>query len=342
MRLIKGMKIVWPSVGLAFCMTCLPPGNIAAEVSQNIAEPVSGRAMSIEGIIPADVLARVELIQNMIEVIRFDMGKPKASTSKPIATNAQPHEVYFQAMTLFLKADRLALELTGSTGITPEMVKASSIQPFHVWKMVNAAYDRIVTVVQELRIREKISEQKKSSSTTPTEVGRAIVQTNRQLNVLLERRFAPSDVYQQVTMAIRYTQALLAQFPEAQEDTNPHIYERGKQPSEVFLRLIQCYGLLEKIAGHSHLKVLHLNQDMAEQVVKNLEVRPSDVYDIATLLVSDLAYLHAHIPQAKFPGSVSYPGRKFPSHVFQQAGILLSQLTALEKNVKIDPQWLNR
>jgi len=308
---------------------------------QKIPGPVSGRTVSIGEIIPADVLARVEVIKETIEIIRFEMGKPKATLYKPIATNAQPHEIYFQTMTLFLKADRLALELTGSTGIPPEIVKLSGIRSFHIWNMVNAAYDRILTVVHELGIPEKSSEQTKSPSTTQTDVGRAILQTNRQINLLLERQFVPSDVYQQVTMAIRYTRSLLTQFPGAQEEPHPHRYERGKKSSDVYIRLIRCYSTLENIARESKLKVLHLNREMAEKAVKKLGLHASGVYDVATLLVSDLAYIHAQMPQAKFPGSVPYPGRKFPAHVFQQSGLLLDLLIQLEQQVKAHPHWLD-
>jgi hypothetical protein len=297
--------------------------------------------VSVEGIIPADVLARVELMGKEIEEIRYEIGKPKASPWKPVATNAQPHEVYFQALTLFVKADRLALEMTGSTGFSPAGVPATDIRPFHVWELVNAAYGRIGIVKQELGIAESLFEHLQDPETSSTEVGRAIVQTNRQLNLLLERRFSPSDVYQQVMLGVGYAASLLTQFPGVVEKPKPASLERGKQPTDVFLRLVACYSRLEAIAQESHIKVLHLNPEMARRAVKDVEVQPSDVYDIATLLVSDLAYFHAQIKDATLPGPISYPGRKFPSHVYQQAGVLLDQLISLEKQVQANPLWLD-
>ncbi len=305
-------------------------------------EPVSGRPVSVEAIIPADVLARVMLLHQELEAIRFEMGKPKDSRKTRMATNAQSHEIYFQALTLFLKSDRLALELTGSTGLRPRPVSPSGIRPFHAWKMVNAAYHRILTVKEELGITDSFSEKLQDSTTTPTDVGRAIVEANRQINLLLERRFSPSDVYQQVGVAIRYAASLLGQFPGATLMPKGPSLERGKQPGEVFLRLVECYGRLELIAHQSGIQVLHLDSDGAQRVVMDMEVRPSDVYDMATLLVSDLAYLHAQVKDARPPGIVPFPGRKFPSDVYQETGILRAQLIALEQLVLANPHWLPR
>ena len=297
---------------------------------------VSGQPASPDRITLADVLARTELLRGELEAIRFEMGKPKDLRTERVASKAALHEVYFQAITLFLKADRLALELTGGTGIPPKGVPPLQIRPYHVWNLVDAAYGRILNVKQELGLTQVIAEQPKPPSTTPYDVGYAIVQANRQINLLLERRFSPSDVFQQVTVAIAYAASLLGQFPDARPMPHAPLLERGKQPDDVFLRLVECYKRLEAIAQQSHLEVLQLDTRSA----KRLEIRPSDVYDMATLLVSDLAYLHAHVKNADSPARVGYPGRKFPSHVYQQASVLYAQLVELEKRVAANPDWL--
>ena len=301
-------------------------------------EPVSGRPVKAGGIIPADVLARVALLREEVDTIRFEMGKPKDSRTRRVATHAAPHEVYFQAITLYLKANRLALELTGSTGMHPRGVSPLKMRPFHVWKIVDAAYERILTVKRELGIANSIPERPQDPSTTPTDVGRAIVSANRQINLLLERRFSPSDVFQQVTAASRYAETLLARFPGAKTRPDPPPFERGKAPKDVLFRLADCYKRLETVAYRSGLEVLHLDTSALEE----WEVQPGDVYDMATLLVSDLSYIHAQAKGAKSPRMVSYPGRKFPSHVYQQAGVLCDQLTALGELAEANPDWLER
>ena len=304
--------------------------------------PISGHSISLAGITAGDVLSRVQLLRDTLELIRFEMGKPKASQSDSLATNVYPHEAYFQALTLFLKSDRLALELTGSTRIPPEPSSLSNIAPLHSWKMVNAAYHRILTVKEELALQERVSERLPDSSTSLTETGRAIVETNRQLNLLLEQRFSPSDVSQQVLLAQQYATRLLARFSGATVDLEPAPLERGRQPAEVFLRLVECYAALEKIAQLSSVPVLHLDLPAAQKVGRSRQLEPSDVYDMATLLVSDLAYLHAQLKKNDVPKPIPYPGRMFPSHVYQQATVLLHQLKAMEPLVATDPDWISR
>jgi len=299
--------------------------------------PVSGRAVSLETILPADVLARVQWFRKELEAIRFEIGQPKDRRITRLATDALPHEVYFQAITLFIKADRLALELTGSTGLRPRPVAPSAVRPYHTWALVTAAYDRLVTIKHELGIQETAPEKAHPPSTKPTEVARAIVQANRQLNLMLQRRFSSSDVFQQVSWGIQYAKALLAQFPAATPSAASAPFERGKQPGEVFLRLVQCFKHVEEIARLSGTAVLHLDVKAAKRAMDDFTIESSDVYDLATLLVSDLTYLYGRLKDVPPIPSVPYPGRKFPSHVYQEAGVLLDHLRVLEQQVRANP-----
>lgn len=184
--------------------------------------------------------------------------------------------------------------------------------------------------------------QARPPSTKPTEVGRAIVQTNRQLNLMLQRRFSPSDVLQQVSWGLEYAKALLAQFPGVTPSAAPPPFQRGKQPADVFLRLVECFVHVEKIAHLSGMAVLHLDVEAAKQAVRDFDIQPCDVYDLATLLISDLTYLYGKLKDAPPIPSVPFPGRKFPSHVYQQAGVLLGQLHELEEQVRANPTWTHQ
>ncbi len=68
---------------------------------------------------------------------------------------------------------------------------------------------------------------------------------------------------------------------------------------------------------------------------------PSDVYDVATLLVSELTYLWEQLDDVPSPRQAYYPGRRFPSHVYQRALLLERQLVELDQLVGSRPGWLN-
>jgi hypothetical protein len=61
------------------------------------------------------------------------------------------------------------------------------------------------------------------------------------------------------------------------------------------------------------------------------DVLPGDVYDLASLVVGELAFLHAITPGALpvHAFDPAWQGHRLPSHVHQQARTLESQLAAL-------------
>ncbi len=329
-------KAAWLLLLMATVAAPIPSG-----AQQNVTNPVPPEASPVlrldadaPEITPPDVYARMARVHGGIELIRFVMGKQKIEGAEFTVTGVAPREVYFQAITMFRKANRLGFEQTREVASTPEP-PAGDIDPGSVLAVVNAALERISHVKARLGITTAPATQQPDSSKTPTDVFRTIVQANRQLNLLLDERFAPSDVFQQVTLAVGYAARLRARFPGDRIPEAPELVA-GKQPRDVYRRLIECFSVIRDIAAVSGLDILELqtSDDHIEYVI------PSDVYDIASLLVSELAYIHSKLDGAKSPRQVYYPGRKFPSDVYQRAGILKAQLLEVRGLVADHPDWL--
>ena len=158
---------------------------------------------------------------------------------------------------------------------------------------------------------------------TPPDVYRSIINAQRQLNILLDRQLTPTDVYQEVTTAIEHTSRLLLFFPDAETlPATPH-FEHGKVPTDIYYKLIQCYGILQKIAEHSSIDILKLEEsNISTDRIDMLQL--NDNHYIATLIVSELSYLGQLMGNEPviLTDFTYFMERKFPSHVYQRAGIL--------------------
>lgn len=333
-----------PSVSYYLCLVMLVLGAMAFSSTNHAQEriaPVTASPPPSPGVktigLP-DVFAHVALVQAELELIRFEMGKPKDTRPEIAVKDAEPREAYFQALTLIRKANRLSFEHRREYGTIPDMPK-QNISAANVYALVDTALERIHLVKRRLGINEPAETSLPNPNKTASDVYSAIVQANRQLNLLLDQQFTPSDVFEQVTLAVSLASHLLDRFPDAKSTPPPApAFERGKQPADVYRRLIDCYWLIRQIARSSGLNMLTLETGEARLE----QVTPSDVYDLAALVVAELSYLHAQLEDAQPHREIYYPGRKFPSHVYQRAGILEKQLIDLQRRVKEQPNWLRK
>ncbi len=285
---------------------------------------------------PAALCARVEVIHFELEELRSYMRRPKDTRSGIRVTDAQPREVYSQAVAMFRKAERMRFEITHIRGREPNK---GEMNLDNVLEVIDAAQAEIHATQRELGLAVSETTTRVVSSRSLDDLFSMIVQANRQLNLLLETQFAPSEPYQQITLAIAYSERLIEHFPD--EDSTipgPPEFEANKMPSDVYRKLLVNFALTREISEDSKVRSLKL-EPLSEEEIS--EVAPSDVYDVATLLVSELAYLHSKLAEANPPREAYFPGRKYPSHVYQRAGILEKQLQQLARLVRSRPNWLD-
>jgi len=295
-------------------------------------------ALQNEDITPPQVFLHISRVQAELELLRHHMGKPKFNKEHLTfkVHDAAPREVFYQALTLFKKTGQLSFEhLRVHTGKPTTPI--NNIKPADVFDLADNVLKQIRTIKAHIGIQKKIKEPTLDKQKTPTHVLLATMQANRQINVLLDQKFAPKDVFKKVSLAIGYSAKLLASFPSAIRIPKPEVLQTGKQPADVFHRLVKSYNLIHNIAARSKITTLQL------EVQNSLhKIAPSDVYDIASLIVSDLAYINTKLPKYTFPRPVFDPGRKYPSDVYQRVSILEKQIKALDTFSTKNPLWLTK
>jgi hypothetical protein len=320
-----------PRFVLFVWLACSVSSLIAADPENPADKPPPGSPKAIE---PADVYVRVTLLRSEIDLIRSQLGKP-ANIQPPIQIlNAAPREVFYQAVTLFRKVDRLSFELTRQSASIPQ-TPAESILPYHVREVIDQTIVRVKFMKEKLGIKSVADAKTRDPTITSTEVFQSIVQANRQVNLLLRKQLSPSDIYRQITLAVGYTARLRAIFPGRRIPQIPDPEPDRTLPG-VHQVLMQSFQIVRAIAKASDIKILELRDALHENVTL------SDTYDIASLLVSELAFLHKQLEGMKPPRPVVYPGPKTPSQVYQRAMLLQVQLNELRHWVDQTPLWLTK
>lgn len=313
-----------------------------AQTDSPIPGPVSGHPVTVEGIDTIDVLARVELLRGELDLIRFEIGKRGDTRLKIAVSNVSPREVIFQAETLYRKVSILHVELTRARQPGLQLLLPVDIRPYHVWVFVNGAYERLLDLKKRIGITNSLDEKLQDVTVTSSEVFRSIVQANRLLDQLTEYRPSTMDVFHRVNLATYHAAGLLEQFQNATLMPDEPVLERGKHPEEVYQRLYNCYEQVHAIAGLSGIQMLRLELSQVKTTVDAVPLELTDVYDLITLIISELEYFRTKLKTGGPPIVPLDPGLKLPSHVYQRAGVLLQQLTELNAQVKINPGWLAR
>jgi hypothetical protein len=273
---------------------------------------------------PRDVYIELQRVSQMINKIGAHMGITQPDILNITVKNAAPHDVYFQARTLALKANRLSFELLRRDSPAPPLPKRE-VRPEEVRMMVIEAQRAIHDISMEFDLKQFHPIPEIAEEISPSDVFMATTTANRYLNALLERRFAPEEVYSVVNFAISYASNMLAEYPGAMRIPERPPYSKEKRPLDVYYRLYDCLQLIDQIYQIQGLEILEIDIT----AIQKDHITPSDVLDMASLLVARLDFLSKKLNSRRQAREGCYPGRKFPSDVYQQAAVLQQQLLSL-------------
>lgn len=144
------MQRAWkpnPSTLLPLIAFVLAPVYVVADAQEEQVRrrPTSDRDTAIAQVAatqgeikPSDVFAHVALLRDELELVRSELGKPKNTRPEIEVVDVAPRGVFFQAQTLFRKADDLCFEVARHRA-TPPGIPKGEIRPEHVWLVVDAA-----------------------------------------------------------------------------------------------------------------------------------------------------------------------------------------------------------
>lgn len=244
------------------------------------------------------------------------MGRSEDLRAPLELSDAKPRECLMAANAALNKVSRLAQEVGAVPVSFSQVVQLRDARPGHVLNAIKAVQQQVDAIRQHLKLGETAAVPEIEASRQPADVLVTLIQINRQISRALERPFTPADVYETVAIASSYATRLGSA-------ASPAAFERKRTPRHCYERLMACHAQLGKrIAKHGDTTV-------AMRVVP-AEVVPGDVYDMAMLVLGEVALLSelsGHPPVlAAFGGS---KGQWLPGHVDQLARTLEAQLAAV-------------
>ncbi len=263
------------------------------------------------------MLARVELLRGNLDLVRRAMGRPAPLAPILRVESAQPREVYSQVRNLQERANQLAFEQARLMRFQSEPLGRAAT-PADVFAVADHALASTLLVKLELEIDATVAETIRPESTTPSEVFNAVVAAGSETDNLLLRETTPSEVFQLVTAAVHQAASLYAMGPEGGYLPDEPAFEPNKDPSQVYTRLLRCFALVRRLAAREGLATLEF-EPASDRIPR---ATPSDVEDLASLLLEELTHIRRNQPGAPEPARSYHPGRRFPSHVYQRAGLL--------------------
>jgi hypothetical protein len=274
----------------------------------------------------ADVFALADQLANEVELIRELMGRPYDDSPRLPVSGVTAAELYLQAQTLFRKANQLARELAGAERVVPPVAPDGDIGPADTYEVVRSALEQIRLVKSELEIETMVPLEQREDPIAPTGVFLVIVDANRQLNLLIGDSARPRDVFEQVSVAVIYAAAVLAKHPGTVRVPSAPAFDGHKRMDDVYTKLLTCIEIMSRVGPKAGVAVLRVS---ARRNLPN-DINSGHVYDLARILVADLAALAERVEAERVSLGLTTPERVFPTQVFERAGILQQQLLALE------------
>jgi hypothetical protein len=296
--------------------------------------------MSEEEITSEHTSARIGQILGEIEALRLDMGRHKDARVPMQVRGAAPREVFYFAETVHRKANQLCVELGASPVDPPRAAVTGRACPADVLRVLDGVRERLAQARLYLHLEgdppppELPGPLWREAGKTPSDVLSGCLVASRQLNVMLASAFASRQGHELLIRSLGIAQKLLELHGATLPPPSP--FERRKFPRDVFQALWEtCQAFYEALLGWG-VKVVEVDRGFVGE-------DPSDVYDLAALILSALEYVASFVPLTDAPRlEVRVPAPVLPAHNYQRARQLQAAIVALAGAVRAPSNWLRK
>lgn len=273
-----------------------------------------------------------------IELLRLELGRTRDTRVPMHVRDASPREVYYHAQTIHRKVNQLGVELGAAPVAPPSAAEPARAGPADVLRILESTRDLLNDARAALGL-ERAMIRRLSSTPLRRAIGKddadvltGCLVASRQLNVMLTQAFTSREGFTRLTSALGAIESLLAFHGVPLPPPPP--FERRKFPREVFQVLWETCEILREALVGSGVVALELRRGFIGE-------EPGDVFDIASLIVSELDYVASFLPEKRSPSSSAPPpSPTLPAHNYQLAQQLRAATRSLADAVRARPDWL--
>lgn len=299
----------------------------------------NGTTMHDEEITSEHTCFRIEQVLEEIEALRMEMGRSTDARVPMHVRDASPREVFYHAQTVHRKANQLCVELGAGSVNAPSAESPARARPADVLQVLDSTRERLARARAHLRLEHDDAPRPelpgplgRVQGKVASDVLSGCLLASRQLNVMLAMSFTSREAHEQLVRALGFAERLLGTL--GRELPAPPPFEPRKFPREVFEVLWQTGKVLQSTLAASGLHVLVMSRGYVGEA-------PSDVYDIASLLVSELEYAASFFPvkgaAMQLPAA---PVPTLPAHNYRRARQLQAAVELIAEGAASTPSWL--
>jgi hypothetical protein len=296
--------------------------------------------MKDEEITPEHTSARIGQILGEIEALRVEMGRSRDTRVPMQVRGASPREVFYFAQTVHRKANQLCVEMGAGSVAPPDAALAGRGRPADVLRVLDSARERLARARLSLHLEGDTFSPDlpgplwPDAGKTPSDVMAGCLVASRQLNAMLWTAFASSDGHEQLVQAVGIAERLLVMHGVALPPPPP--FERRMFPRDVFQVLWETGQTFYRALLEWGVKCVEIDRGFVGE-------DPTDVYDLATLILAELEYV-ASFFQFKDPARPAAPSSTpvLPAHNYQRARQLQAAIGELAQAVRERRDWLKK
>lgn len=313
------------ALALALCALALAAG---AEDRDAEAGPPAPTPIEI-----ADVFRSLSTLADEIELVRVQLEGRLVEGPTFHVASPNLREIFHQAVALLARARRLSAEQLGEVGGPVTLVDREEQTAEDVLHVVDAALER----VRRVREGHELAARGGAALPLPVEVDEtttyhAILTASRQLDALLDMQLTPADSEAQIAFALAHVDALVAASPaKAGTSAAPAAKARAATPARTHALLLDCFAIARRIGLATELDVLDAMPAPDDEAGA---ITDADVYDVATLLVSEVVRLYDRLANEDTPAPVLSELAPGDADAHASARRLHEQLASLERSAR--------